>query len=158
MDHQAFAQLLGNYGEFVGAIAVVLTLGYLATQIRQNTLSNRAVAYQSWAKNSADTNTFARDLFEFRERAYFEPETLSADEKAKLDFYFVQVMNTLESMYFMKQLGSVDNEYWEARLRTLRFVMSWPGFRMCWPEFRSIFDSRFAGLVDAEIAKIKTGI
>ena len=37
MDHQAFAQLLGNYGEFVGAIAVVVTLGYLALQIRQNT-------------------------------------------------------------------------------------------------------------------------
>ena len=37
MDHQAFAQLLGNYGEFVGAIAVVVTLIYLATQIRQNT-------------------------------------------------------------------------------------------------------------------------
>ena len=34
MDHQAFAQLLGNYGEFVGAIAVVVTLGYLAVQIR----------------------------------------------------------------------------------------------------------------------------
>ena len=29
--NQAFAQLLGNYGEFVGAIAVVVTLGYLAT-------------------------------------------------------------------------------------------------------------------------------
>ena len=26
MDHQTFAQLLGNYGEFVGAIAVVATL------------------------------------------------------------------------------------------------------------------------------------
>ncbi len=36
MDHQSFAQLLGNYGEFFGAIAVVLTLGYLAAQIRQN--------------------------------------------------------------------------------------------------------------------------
>ena len=37
MDHLTFAQLLGNYGEFVGAIAVVMTLGYLAVQIRQNT-------------------------------------------------------------------------------------------------------------------------
>ena len=34
MDHQAFAQLLGNYGEFVGAIAVVLTLVYLAAQVK----------------------------------------------------------------------------------------------------------------------------
>ena len=36
MDHQAFAEMLGNYGEFIGAIAVVVTLGYLAVQIRQN--------------------------------------------------------------------------------------------------------------------------
>ena len=28
------AQLLGNFGEFVGAIAVVLALGYLAIQVR----------------------------------------------------------------------------------------------------------------------------
>ena len=34
MDHQAFAQLLGNYGEFVGALAVVATLFYLAVQVR----------------------------------------------------------------------------------------------------------------------------
>lgn len=43
MDHQTFAQLLGNYGEFVGAIAVVATLAYLAIQIRQNTRSNYVV-------------------------------------------------------------------------------------------------------------------
>ena len=33
------AQLLGDFGEFFGAIAVVATLGYLAVQIRQNTRS-----------------------------------------------------------------------------------------------------------------------
>jgi hypothetical protein len=51
MDHQTFAQLLGNYGEFIGAIAVVATLGYLALQIRQNTKSmdenRKAVVAQS---------------------------------------------------------------------------------------------------------------
>ena len=44
MDHQAFAQILGNYGEFFGAIAVVVTLGYLAIQIRQNTRASRVSA------------------------------------------------------------------------------------------------------------------
>jgi len=37
MDHQAFAQLLGSYGEFIGAMSVVATLVYLAVQVRQNT-------------------------------------------------------------------------------------------------------------------------
>ena len=33
------SQLLGNYGEFVGAIAIIVTLIYLAVQVRQNTRS-----------------------------------------------------------------------------------------------------------------------
>ena len=42
MDHQAFAQLLGNYGEFVGAIAVVATLFYLAVQVRHSKSATEA--------------------------------------------------------------------------------------------------------------------
>jgi hypothetical protein len=34
MDHQSIAQILGSYGEFIGAIAVVATLFYFARQIR----------------------------------------------------------------------------------------------------------------------------
>ena len=40
MDHQTLAAMLGSYGEFFGAIAVVVTLGYLAFQVRQNTRSS----------------------------------------------------------------------------------------------------------------------
>jgi hypothetical protein len=54
MDHQAFAQLLGNYGEFLGALAVVATLGYLTLQIRQNSKMMKATVRQEWAKSSID--------------------------------------------------------------------------------------------------------
>jgi hypothetical protein len=37
-------EALGAIGEIVGAVAVVLTLGYLAVQIRQNTTSVRATS------------------------------------------------------------------------------------------------------------------
>ena len=40
MDLVTTAQVLGNFGEFFGAIAVVTTLGYLAFQSRQNTRSS----------------------------------------------------------------------------------------------------------------------
>ena len=35
------SEVLGNFGEFVGAIAVVVTLLYLTTQIRQNTKASK---------------------------------------------------------------------------------------------------------------------
>ena len=40
-------EALGAIGEIVGAVAVVLTLGYLALQIRQNTPSVRASTVQA---------------------------------------------------------------------------------------------------------------
>ncbi len=42
MDHQAFAAMLGNYGEFLGSVAVLATLLYLAAQIRQNSALAKA--------------------------------------------------------------------------------------------------------------------
>ena len=39
MDHQAFAQLPGNYGEFVGAITVGATLVFVGVQVRQSRLA-----------------------------------------------------------------------------------------------------------------------
>ena len=50
MSTLEFSQLLGNYGEFVGAIAIVITLVYLALQLRQNTASVRSSAYQTWVE------------------------------------------------------------------------------------------------------------
>ena len=56
MSNLEFSELLGNYGEFVGAIAIVVTLVYLAIQLRQNTASVRANAYQSWVATNVDIN------------------------------------------------------------------------------------------------------
>ena len=45
---------VGAVGELVGALAVVVTLLYLATQIRQNTASQRVAAKQEMARQFAD--------------------------------------------------------------------------------------------------------
>ncbi len=44
MDIVTTSQVLGNIGEFIGAIAVVVTLAYLAVQVRHG-------------KEATDTNT-----------------------------------------------------------------------------------------------------
>ncbi len=66
MDLMETAQLLGNFGEFVGSIAVVVTLAYLAIQVRhsraatevnprwRNMLTrNRSSPGTWWAKSTA---------------------------------------------------------------------------------------------------------
>lgn len=45
---------IGAVGEIVGALAVVLTLGYLAAQIKQNTQSNRNTAIQTISSTNGE--------------------------------------------------------------------------------------------------------
>jgi len=59
VDHQSFVQLLGNYGEFVGAIAVVVTLGYLAVQIRLKHRESRQKEMQCAAQSLETENRYA---------------------------------------------------------------------------------------------------
>ena len=64
MDLMSKAQLLGKFGEFVGAIAVVITLGYLAVQIRQNTKAEKRSALDSSIRSLMDVR---QSLFESSE-------------------------------------------------------------------------------------------
>jgi len=62
MDHQAFAQLLGNYGEFVGALTVVVTLAFLTKQLRDSTRSANAAAHSQRTSRNIDLIRWRTDL------------------------------------------------------------------------------------------------
>jgi len=61
MDLMSTAQLLGNFGEFFGAMAVVVTLGYLAVQIRQSNLASQSTAIQSFFDSFSSVNQRSHD-------------------------------------------------------------------------------------------------
>ena len=55
---------LGALGEFVGAIAVVFTLGYLALQLRQNTRMMRANIRQLQTQCQVEVNRLMAEPFQ----------------------------------------------------------------------------------------------
>ncbi|MGW8182318.1 MAG: hypothetical protein ACWGQW_26615, partial [bacterium] len=75
-------QLLGNLGEFTGAIAVVVTLVYLASQIRQNTNSlNAGSVYKSAELSSNSEMALTGDDAHIAwSKALEEPNKLSRGE------------------------------------------------------------------------------
>ena len=76
MDHQAFAQLLGNYGEFLGSIAVFATLVYLAVQVRNTKSELRRSISQERAAASIQLQQ-NRVANEALRKAYLNFEKLS---------------------------------------------------------------------------------
>jgi len=87
MDHQAFAQLLGNYGEFVGAIAVVVTLAYLAVQIRQSNNLENAESIRTTTQNYVNT-ILQVDAPLFR-KAMVDFDRLNGDDQMKIHNYLI---------------------------------------------------------------------
>ena len=84
MDHQAIAQLLGSYGEFVGAIAVVATLMYLAVQIRTARADADANSFNSTSNNLISVETAFLKEAEIWTKAN-EGKELTTEEAFTLD-------------------------------------------------------------------------
>jgi hypothetical protein len=80
MDHQAIAQILGSYGEFVGAIAVFVTLVYLAVQVRSARADADANSFNSTSSNSISVETAFLQKAEIWVKAN-EGQELTAEEE-----------------------------------------------------------------------------
>ena len=118
MDHQAFAELLGNYGEFVGAIAVVVTLGYLAVQIRENTKSNYVSRLHSVQSEIARVHeqavahdSLALLLSRCRDS---EPTDLSPPDHERLLAWATQFTTVYRSVEQAHQEGQLDERTYQA--------------------------------------------
>jgi len=147
MDHQAFAQLLGNYGEFVGAIAVVVTLGYLAVQIRQNTRSQdenrKAMVAQSardidlhlanWHLEVARDPELKRIMRESqsRQRNYY----LEVDKDRRYEFHCVahSLLLPFQTQYFQRSLEVAHDEQYGYYLGLAKaMTTASPGWQSWW--------------------------
>lgn len=120
MDHQAIAQLLGNYGEFVGAIAVVLTLGYLALQIRESRAETARASRQSAQRAVGDFNlriASEESFYLLFCRGMFEPSKLREEEIFRFDLAAYSMFDMFETLHATwKRSGLTDQDWgkWEA--------------------------------------------
>ena len=146
MDHQAIAQLLGNYGEFVGAIAVVITLGYLASQIRQNNTSLRATAEQQIASgiSNAMVSVAGTDIPDIVARASKDPSQLNETELAKFAFHLIAYLKQFEHAFVQRELGNLSESSWEGIDHLFRnSVLTSVGARRYWERRQNGFQAGF---------------
>ena len=94
-------QALGNIGEFVSAIAVVISLIYLARQTIYNTQSVQAASFNSMVQNSIRLleHSFRDSEFAaFFERAEPDPDELSPSERVRWDSYMTAVFRHFDNL------------------------------------------------------------
>ena len=116
-------QSLGNIGEFVGAIGVVVSLVYLAQQMKQYTRSVRAASYNSMVQNSIGLLEHAfrdSEFAAFLERAERDPDALSPEECVRWDAYMTAVYRHFGNLVYQHRVGALDHLMWDSYQATLK--------------------------------------
>lgn len=116
-------EALGNLGEFVGALGVVISLVYLARQMHQNTISVRAASFNAMIQNSIRLleHSFRDSEFAaFLARAEADPDQLTPQERVRWDSYMTAVYRHFGNLVFQSRVGALDQEMWKAYREDLK--------------------------------------
>jgi hypothetical protein len=144
-------QDLGALGEFVGALGVVISLVYLARQMRQNTTSVRAASFNSMTENSIrllEHSFRDGDFAGFLHRAEQDPSSLSSNELVRWDAYMTAVYRHFGNLVYQYRVGVLDRQMWQSYRETLKTHLSTPSWHNWFAENRDSFSSSLVDLVD----------
>jgi aspartate/tyrosine/aromatic aminotransferase len=145
MDHQAFAQLLGNYGEFVGSVGVVGTLFYVAIQIRNQIRESRASAINSLTQQWATVTLLLCEpnLNRLWQEGLADFHSLEDTDRGRFSAYLQNITQTFEGLYLQNHYGRMDAESWAAIERRMQSIFSAPGVKQWWSVRSSWYTDRF---------------
>lgn len=149
MDWNAVAAI----GQLVGTVAVVITLFYLAIQVRQGTEVLQSESRQAQAAN--DQN----GVYKFVEnpdlsRIFSQPETPTFEEKAKLYFWIIGSMRNREHEWLQYRNGSLDEETWMSYRSVIYFLLGTQRARALWDLCRPFFNPEFGDMVEEMISDV----
>ena len=147
---------LGNIGEFVAAIATVITLIYLAFQLRQNTRALRATAFQNVVSEmgkNVEPIMNNSELAEIFVKGASEPESLTTVER--VNAIYVSTFRRLESVYVQYTLGTMKQENKRGFEESMIPLLLLPYGKEWWNEAKTSFYEPYVRHIDERIASGK---
>jgi len=144
---------LADIGDAIGAVAVVVSLVYLASQIRQNTKAVRATAVHSSIGHSMDVR---RALYESDAlaRIYItgsnDPKDLSEEDLLRLRLLYHNLFLSLRNIYSQTHLTGLPAETWVSQIPLLQRVLSTQGGKWFWASYSHEFEPSF----QEEVARV----
>lgn len=125
-------EAIGAISEIVGALAVVLTLAYLALEVRRSRLSaeSDAVDALSAGMNNINVSTWSiPDFYELWVTGFTDPDNLDATQWGQ--FYMVgqTYLNHFVTISKHYQAGTLPESEWQAYGRGMSHIFNSPGGR-----------------------------
>jgi hypothetical protein len=144
-------EALGNLGDFVGGIGVVVTLIYLAIQVRENTHSLQVNGQQSLLDNMNRINESVSDnadLAEILLKSQNGLNHLSLMELIRFEHLCDRYFTTFELAYVLNSRGLIPPELWLVWQNEYRYLLSTSALA-CWDEVKMNYLPDFAKELDS---------
>ena len=163
-------QDLGSIGEMISAIAVVISLVYLAFQIRQNTRhidqNTRAVQAAAFDSSITQTSTARQAIFSNEDvtRIYLQgshdPDSLTEVERERYRLILHNVLWAIWNLYTQSKVADeLTSDQWQAQVAILKRVSTTKGFQWFWDnykgEFGPSFHNELSRLVDEAESRVE---
>lgn len=147
---------IGALGEVLGAIAVVVTIFYLAIQTRRATQANLATAFQDHfqAVNQQISEMWSASNAELMIRGLQGFSELRPPDKGRFDAHLTNMFNLFEtSMVHEEQnlLGPETIENWQWYMRN--HLLIYPGVQEWWALKKPLYPPLVREWIDTEIER-----
>ena len=147
-------EAIGAISEFVGAVGVIVTLIYLAIQIRHNTRAVRLDTAHNIMEEIRDLYSLMAehsDLADLINRAATNHESISGPDKVRWYALNMNFIRSLENGHIQWQEGALDARVWHGMKRQTADYTRLPGFEEFWANRKHWFSDEFQEFMRSEI-------
>jgi hypothetical protein len=146
---------LSDLAQTIAAIAVVVSIVYLAIQTRQAAQNAKAAIHEDRAATILGhiENMIDSDFHPVWNKGNRIAADMSDEEAERYMLFVAGVVLVWEERFRQKQEGMMTGDRWASSERTIRTFTTAPGFRAMIAVMRPGFDPEFGALMDKHLAQ-----
>ena len=152
---------IGAIGEILGAVAVVISILYLAKQINANTRSMKAnagfEATHSWAEYNQHVAWLSESHFDTLLDTYDPSASWNQtpqDARTRASVSTRSLFQKLEGQYYLYKYGSLDEGLWIARSSWAAGLIGTPFYKTWWAieKEQRIYSPEFVAAIETAVS------
>ena len=148
-DLSAIIQAITN---IIQAVAVTISLVYLARQVHENTRAMKSATYHSIVDAFASLEsliTQEEELANIYQMGLKELNQLNKNQVTRFNKIIASYFNLYESLYYQYENHLLDEELWMGWCRYMRSQLEAPGIKSWWQSKSHLFNRSFRDYVSS---------
>ncbi len=144
-------EALGAVAELIAALGVIITLLYLAMQIKEQTKESKLAATRDLARDWTEALQFGTGdewNFELYQRAVNDYASLSGGDRIRAYIMLSSAMRIIEIQHFHVSAGNFEPTMFTAMEYRVKQLIELPGVRYWWKDHKEQFSEDFIAYVE----------